>query len=1115
MDILERKKYKKIRSILIEDLKRDLIGPEHSKEDIIYEGPSQAYITGILYPLESEVEVEAYLEEQFEELDANSERQVDEEYSGEYRQEHEIEAEKVVPNDKKFRNQNSMGMKFYLNKNTDHVFVKSVWGKYTASKRLDIEKEKEITVWTRNIQQVDIKIEMDSFEYKKEIEIAKDVFLLINKKKLRFTDNLMCSIFLTNKSVDKNNNNAMFQCQLVLQHIEGEKIFLCESEARDKDNFEEFLYRNKPVFAKGFGCAVDWHNSDTKYAAEIRSEFIPKHEVESVSTDLPFDSEYGSLPRNYFSIKEFAEVKDKREAIEKLMNLANRYENWIDRLSTEGIDEVELANKSISECRIALSRIRKGIDILNNVKDDRAFLAFKFMNKVMHTQIAMKKYAKNREQSTLELEIKKDSLNWRPFQLAFILLNIEGLVDATSKDREIVDLLWFPTGGGKTEAYLGIAAFLLGYRRLTASAEDEYERDGGVTILLRYTLRLLTTQQRDRLMRMICACEYIRQQNTIFGKSEFSVGFWVGGQVTANKLEELSESKFRTDEKVTYAYKKIKKQIIECPCCGSKDLRFKFLPNENTKTKKTGVKIYCNKEVCFFFKNHIPVYLVDEDIYRKLPTVIISTVDKFARLPWDEKTASLFGKVNRLCEKCGYITEGEKHESSHRNPKADVHKVKPFYPPELIIQDELHLITGPLGTIYGGYETIVEELSIAKGNGIRLCPKYIAATATIKNAAMQVEKIFGRSSTQQFPPSGLEIEDSFFARELSLDEFPFRLYTGICVSGNSMKTVLLRVYAVLLQTTENLLDDEDLCKYIDPYRTLIGYFNSVRELGGAVRLLDDDIKKRIQTLKKKYHYAKQRYINRKPELTSRVPSSQIPRVLEQLERTVGNEELDVVLATNMISVGMDVDRLGLMVVTGQPKQTSEYIQASSRVGRSKPGLVVTVYNPYRPRDMSHYQSFKGYHQRLYHFVEGTTATPYASRARDRVLHAIAVSLLRLTDTRMAKNEDAINIKDIDLSYLREVIKKRVGIVEPGNSIDTMQDLEKFLDEWINYSTSEDNLQYYFHPKNKKARVGNNTRILARFTEDKECRGRATLDSMRQVEGTSSLYIYEGWNNGEK
>lgn len=1119
MSKAEREMYKKVRRIMVSDLKKDLIGPAHDESDVIYEAPSQAYITGILYPLESEVETEEPLEDvQFVEMHDEPESGMEEdvEHQSNSEPEQEVEEEKITPN-KKFKHQNSLGIRCYVRETTDHIRASVAWGRYTSSKKFDSERNREVIVWTRQIECFEEYISLSSFDQNIDIPLTQEVSLVVSKKKLSGTDVYLISVFLVNKRVDKNSNNAMFQCELTLTHEEGKGIFLCENEARkDKNDFSEFLYRNKPVFAKGFGCAVTWKAESSNYASELKSAFIPEHEVESMSTDLPYDENYGDLPKGYFSIKQFAEADSQRETIDKLHNLANRYENWINKLPVDKVANKAAAERVIKDCQVALTRIRRGIQLLANEGNNKAFVAFKFMNTVMHTQDAMKRYSRNNKTTTLETEIRKENLEWRPFQLAFILLNLEGLVDPKSKDRKIVDLLWFPTGGGKTEAYLGISAFLLGYRRQLVSASSTYEHDGGVTILLRYTLRLLTTQQRDRLMRMISACEYTRQKTKSFGQSEFSVGFWVGAQVTVNKLDDLTENEYYRDrDKVLKEYDKIEKQVIECPCCGTKGLEYKFLPSRDTKTKKTGIKIFCTNESCFFSKTHIPVYLVDEEIYRKLPTVVISTVDKFARLPWDEKTAALFGKVNRFCERCGYIAEGEKHEKSHRSPKANVHDVKPFYPPELILQDELHLITGPLGTVYGGYETVIEELSTAHEGEDHLKPKYIAATATIKNAEVQVEKVFGRKLTQQFPPPGLKVEDSFFARERSLDEFPFRLYAGVCVSGHSMKTVLLRIYAVLLQTTEHLLEDEELSKYIDPYRTLVGYFNSIRELGGAVRLLEDDIKKRIQTLQKKYKYSKQRYISRKPELTSRVPSSRIPKVLEQLEKEIGNEELDVVLATNMISVGMDVDRLGLMVITGQPKQTSEYIQSSSRVGRSKPGLVITVYNPYRPRDMSHYQNFKGYHQRLYHFVEGTTATPYASRARDRVLHAIAVALLRLSYPELAKNLDAKNIKDMDLNYLKDVVKKRVSTVEYRNVSDTMEHLQHFLDEWISRAASEDNLQYYFNPKTRSARIGNQRRLLARFSEEKDHGGKPTLDSMRQVEGTSSLYIYEGWNSSEE
>lgn len=1110
---MTREKYDEVRGIVLSELKRDLIGPSYDLPDILTEPPTQSYLTGILYPFESSIEQEEVedLEDSFHMWGENLKSSDKGDYNPT-----EDEVEKGLNKNNFFKQQNSIGVKFYIRDVTDEIKVKCTWGKYKREKKIIKEKEKEVPVWVREVSTFITKININN--YREPIEISTGVYIILKKMHIKDTNILLVSVFLVNRNIDKNSNNALFQTSMELSHNLGKRIFLSENNARrDTSNFDEFLYRNKPVFAKGYGCAVEWEEYDSTYAGKLKTEFIPTHEVASMSTELQEDKYLGKVSKKYFSIKQLAEEKNKQVVISKLTNLADRYQNWIEQLPINEIEDKDSAKKCIKQCYDSLVRIREGIKLLG--ENEEVFNAFKFMNEIMHTQISMKNFAKNRENSSLEEEMAKENFSWRPFQLAFILLNLSGIINPNSKNREIVDLLWFPTGGGKTEAYLGIAAFLLGFRRISSNYSQDYNKDGGVTIILRYTLRLLTTQQRDRLLRVICASEYIRAKRVNsevpLGNAEFSIGFWVGSQVTANKFNDLKEGNYQSVTKVLAEYKKLEKQVIECPCCGTKDPMYKLLPNRDTNTEKLGLEIYCVNSNCYFYEHHIPVYLIDEEIYRKTPSIIISTVDKFARLPWDEMTATLFGKVNRFCEKCGYIAEGEEHVGYHRNPNAKVLDVKPFYPPELIIQDELHLISGPLGTIYGAYETAIEELCTIKINGEKIKPKYVAATATIKHADEQVKRIFGRTESRQFPPSGLEIEDSFFGREISIEDYPFRLYSGICVVGHSMKTVLLRVYAVLLQVTENLLDNPDYKDYVDPYRTLVGYFNSVRELGGAVRLLDDDIRKRIQTLQKKYSYPRQRFINRNEELTSRIPSYKIPKVLELLDREVGNNELDVALATNMISVGMDVDRLGLMVITGQPKQTSEYIQASSRVGRNKPGFVVTIYNPYRPRDLSHYQNFKGYHSRLYHYVEGTTATPFASRARDRSLHAIAVSILRLTKKLLAKNDDAVNVRNINLEFLRDLIDERVRIVDHSSKEDTINDLNQFIDGWIRLSSIYEKLQYYFYPNSKNARVHNLVRLLGRYSEKKEKYENQTLDSMRQIEGTSKLYIYEGWINNEE
>ena len=797
----------------------------------------------------------------------------------------------------------------------------------------------------------------------------------------------------------------------------------------------------------------------------------------------------------------------------------------------------------IDKCIEANRRMNVGIDLIES--DEKVYQAFMFMNQAMYLQRSITAFSKDYGigikcslsdymKDIPEKGRKQDHSVWRPFQIAFILLNLYGIIDGESLEREIVDLLYFPTGGGKTEAYLGLIAFAIAYRRLTATEETEYEKDGGVTVFLRYTLRLLTTQQRDRLMRLIVAMERLREKNPeLYGKERITIGFWVGGNVTPNKFSDYSDTdQFKKKEFI----RKLTKQIIKCPYCGKVITKDEYEINEKGKS----VNIHCADSLCMFSKRSgrtIPVYLVDEEIYAKCPTVIISTVDKFARLPWTEQAGLIFGKTDRYCTRCGHIAIGQRHAGRHNADgaagleKAQTVQCKPFYPPELIIQDELHLITGPLGTIYGGYETVVEEMCYIEKNGKKIRPKYVVSTATIKNAGEQIKYLYGREKFMQFPPSGFDTRDSFFIKEVPLPvnnlanaseeelqtmaangQKPFRQYVGVCASGQSVKTTLIRLYSIILQTALDLSKEPEFEDYIDPYYTLIGYFNSIRELGGAVRLLDDDIASRIRVVKNKYNSPEPRYLNfeGKKEITSRIPSWEIAQVLEKLAVSFDkNKErqgcYDVVIATNMIAVGMDVDRLGLMSVVGQPKQNSEYIQATSRVGRQYPGVIFTVYNPYRPRDLSNYENFAGFHSQMYRYVEGTTATPFAARARDRVLHALVVALLRLQIETMADNSGASNINNIAESQINEIKDKilaRVKITSAASYADTEKEIDEFINVWKNIA--KDNKLYYYVP----AVAEDKKRLLTYYGEFYGDKEKPTLNSMRDVEQSSTVFYWE-------
>lgn len=899
----------------------------------------------------------------------------------------------------------SIGISFYIESSTKELIVDVSWGDYTKSSEKVATKEgkeRNANVYTRHPQAESIIVNLDSFSKSKDYLLLADSNICLHISKIVLKQGYtLVTAYIVNKrkNAESDVEGLMFQVSLKARSVEGSSIFVAEHICREVLAADEFYFAQRPILGRGRGCAATWKADVNGRAQAIESTFIPEFEFPGVSAALE------GFDRFYFSMRTLSVAKKKDDIIARLSVLADSYNAWIDStlVNDKKMEDAnfksEIGDVVVQKCKEALCRIRAGIQLL--MDDSVAFDAFCFMNRAMILQRNImnfsKKYGSGIECSFRDFVDPRNPDNdfgWRPFQIAFILMNLCSIVDPMHEEREIVDLLYFPTGGGKTEAYLGLMAFVIANRRLRANEDDDYNRDGGVTAILRYTLRLLTTQQRDRITKMVIAAEMIRERESPkYGKEPISIGFWVGGGVTPNSFDELKEDP-EDQQKTRNARSKknlIYKQLLSCPFCGKPLKEENFYIDIPTKS----VSIYCSDEKCMFYrykptnKMKIPVYLVDEEIYAKCPTIILSTVDKFARLPWSVDTNTLFGRVDRLCTRDGFVAIGAEHSRHNKTdelPSSKLVPIKPFLPPELIIQDELHLITGPLGTVYGAYETVIEDLCTYSIGNKKIKPKYVVSTATIKNAEEQTKCLYARKRTAQFPPNGFEIGDSFYIREIPISKDPFRKYVGICAPGQSVKTALLRVYSIILQSVYDLSLNEECAKFIDPYYSLVGYYNSIRELGGAVRLLQDDIPDRIQRIKKKYGMSKQRFLNRKVEITSRMSSYDIPKKLSQLEVPFTSKDcLDTAIATNMIAVGMDVDRLGLMVVTGQPKQNSEYIQATSRIGRSFPGLVVTLYNPYRPRDLSHYENFTGYHSQLYRFVEGTTATPFSARARDRVM----------------------------------------------------------------------------------------------------------------------------------
>ena len=827
------------------------------------------------------------------------------------------------------------------------------------------------------------------------------------------------------------NSKCFFQVKLKLQAADHSAPFLeyPDREGEPLDSEEDslrLLYRHRKTYAVGHGCAADWLEVDEDHASMIQSEIIPTYEIKPINP-----TRFSDIDLKMYDLSTLGD----ESSIEPIINsLCDKYEGWIEK-QQDTVDSPDFpqefkgaASRHLGRCRECLRRTRSGLDLLQS--NPMVMHAFRLANHAMllqqlHYSLPLRTWTISDESSPKidpvtwpnPTKPPSDLGSWRPFQIAFILMNLRSIAIPEDDERDIVDLIWFPTGGGKTEAYLGLTAFTIFYRRLLSPD------DTGTTVLMRYTLRLLTTQQFQRSASLICACEKIRRDMPVeLGSDPITIGLWVGGSLTPNNrstavanLNELSQGKIRENPFI----------ILKCPWCGSQmgpvrtNNRVRILGYEKTKRPST-VEFRCYDSACEF-SQRLPLKVIDEEIYETPPTLLIGTVDKFALLPWFPDARALFG-----------IRDGDN-----------------VSPPNLVIQDELHLISGPLGSMVGHYETVIDELCSQAKENCKIRPKIIASTATISHASEQVQSLYARD-VSLFPPQCLRAGDSFFAEE---DESsPGRLYAGIHASAlPSHVTAQVRVIAALLQATLSAQVSSENER--DPYWTLIEYFNSLRELGHAATLIRADIREHLNAMwsrkkiRKTDTFDERRFINRVLELTSRVSSTDIPKSLQKLELEYPNQPVDICLATNMISVGIDVSRLGLMAVVGQPKTTSEYIQATSRVGRRHPGLVIPIYNTGKPRDRSHYEHFRSFHASIYRHVEPTSVTPFAAPVRERALHALLISLVRYWGPPETR-ERPQPFPNADLiENIRSVIEERVTNIDSDEQALTLKYFDELVDRW--------------------------------------------------------------------
>ena len=945
------------------------------------------------------------------------------------------------------------------------------------------------------------------------------------------------------------------------QHISSEERSAMHIQLEDGENV---YFGENPPFAW-----VDHRISPLKdlasrfYPPDTRTEYLPMLNIAAPEMNPKWADE------TIFSAQQLSEANSPSLIKQLLQPLLAGYQNWI----TNSFDEATYPHHSVLkiEAEDALGRMQKGLQLL--MDDSKALLAFNFANKALEVN---SQWANSRP------------LNWRKFQLSFALSVLESSTNPYSRDREHLDLLWVATGGGKTEAYLLVTAYLLAYKRLSQESPGWQ----GVNVLTRYTLRLLTIQQYRRALGMITAMEWLRNSGMMndvqidLGHQSFSIGIWVGGSVTPNKICETEtgqkmnsgwknqiKTKLTGDFLQTHRISAVESlvgghdlpdskyrsaaepaQIINCPCC-KETLSFtrstedtsrstegkihwivktdvlmadlieilvdddaipvthasstahhsNFYSFEIDMTKADGIHeesveslwrqirwtaqtLGCNEFECcstrpsrpgYFFRTYrnsngdkviydfeircpnracdlnstpwqarspagspidrelhlerpplslngvpievvrcwrvsdsnpnvargcpIPANTADEQIYRQLPSVIIATADKFARLSFEPRTAGLFGNITHHHETFGFLRAGAGMDGQNPDklpaPKSRIVEMgNDLEAPSMIIQDELHLIEGPLGSMAGFYETVIEEL-IREGLPGRARPKYIASTATIRSASEQIRCLFDRE-IHLFPPKGptwkdrgLLIENDEESAHSSGDG-PGRLYMGFCPIGVSGLGVQRDVYSNLLHSSTKLSGDR--------YWSVVGYYNAVRELAGARALIEQDVignLNRVAALEG----TSPRSINA-VELSGRMVSSDLPILLNQLEDSTRGDDgcIDALLTTSMFGTGVDVNRLNIMLVGGQPKTTAQYIQATGRVGRKNGALVATYLRGSRPRDLDHYERFLSYHLQIHRYVEPVTVRPYSMAVLERAAGPLSVAWLR--NSRVATSQ---------------------------------------------------------------------------------------------------------------
>ena len=1043
------------RDYLVGALRLDLIGPRPQDVDLqrerLHQTPSRWYLTGFLVPSDAPLEQRAQddeeeFDEPAEQTYASDDSSMPERGSGK---------RNFLPS--------SIGLNVIVDNATERLDVNVTWGDYIpeaeGSKAENPAPEDgdapdssasrvRYTIWERIPRQGSVSIQLSETR-----SGSVETFLLPGNAGLQIAclvrptavrtasgniEARAVSLFLVNRRnpiETPGHQDAAYVFQVEMA-VKADRPFVAQPNPHglDSDDWDERLsdlhFRDVSEYAVGYSVSTSAELQDG-LCHHVKTEWMPQGLVQRT---VP-----AQIDGVEFGMEALGALQDGVTAKSLLNPLVDQYREWIQtqgQLANSGdLSErrQEVAEELVKRAEGASERIQAGIDLLETPD---VLEAFCIANRAMAAAARRRLFIERGTAPT-----KGPPPTWRPFQLAYILMNLRSIVEPDHPERNIVDLLFFPTGGGKTEAYLGLAAFTLVWRRL----QNPHPTYRGMSVLMRYTLRLLTLDQLGRAAAMICALELEREQDEErLGEWPFEIALWVGQAATPNRMGSKDDRSNYTARAKTLRFASNSSNeppipLEQCPWCGRKFTRYSFDLSPNSDYPDN-LLVRCVRRRCAFSGDrHLPIITVDEPIYSRLPAFMVATADKFAAMPWSGETAGFF------------------HGGDPANPR----------PLDLIIQDELHLISGPLGTMAGLYETAIDNLSTRRIGDKDVGPKITASTATARMADEQVRALFNRHRTEVFPAPGIDRRDSFFAQQVSEGDTDGRLYVGVAAAGRGPKVVFLRTMVTLMAAAQAVSERVQGIEPnpADPYLTVVAYFNALRELGSARRIVEDEVSSRLTDYSRRRRLNDNsalfadRYIAVEPvELTSRVGTADVAEAKRRLGLLHSSKgAVDVALATNMISVGLDITRLGLMVVSGQPKTTSEYIQSTSRVGRdsSRPGLVVTLLNVHKPRDRSHYERFTNYHESFYRSVEATSVTPFSPRAMDRGLPAVTVALTRLGIDALTPTDRAGYIEDFIsqtgeiASIVGERARSHAEVKAPDEDIEVRvrARVQSLIDDW--------------------------------------------------------------------